>query len=299
MAIKNRAASVLTRLKNQSKEENILFQTVLQLFAQEEFLRKLSHSEYAENLILKGGMFIYTLTEFDSRPTRDIDFLISNLYGGLKTIEKTMREICRIETGNDFITLEVTGTEPIAADRKYPGVRTSFIGRIEKVRIPFSIDAGIGDVIVPRAVKRTIVTRLPDFESPEVLTYSVESTIAEKFDAILQRMAGTSRMKDFYDIYYLSGIFEFEGNVLREAVGSTLEYRNRDLSEDAFAEIADFKASTFLHTQWKAFAPAKEAGLLFEDAVDRLVLFLTPIYDSILQGEKFDKRWSSEKKKWI
>ena len=60
MAIKNMAASVLTRLKNQSKDEGIPFQMVLQLFAQEEFLRKLSLSQYADNLILKGGMFIYT-----------------------------------------------------------------------------------------------------------------------------------------------------------------------------------------------------------------------------------------------
>ena len=114
MAIKNMAASVLTRLKNQSKEEGIPFQMVLQLFAQEEFLRKLSLSKYANNLILKGGMFIYTLTEFDSRPTRDIDFLIKNLHGSLENIEQTMKDICNIGTGNDFITLEVLGTETIS-----------------------------------------------------------------------------------------------------------------------------------------------------------------------------------------
>ena len=83
---------------------------VLQLFAQEEFLRKLSISEYTDNMILKGGMFIYALTEFDSRPTRDIDFLIKNLYGSLENIEQTMRDICNISTGNDFITIEVLGT---------------------------------------------------------------------------------------------------------------------------------------------------------------------------------------------
>ena len=95
---------------------------VLQLFAQEEFLRKLSFSQYADNLILKGGMFIYTLTEFDSRPTRDIDFLIKNLHGSLENIEQTMRDICNISTGNDFIMLEVLGTETISIDKKYPGV---------------------------------------------------------------------------------------------------------------------------------------------------------------------------------
>ena len=299
MAIKNMAASVLTRLKNQSKEEGIPFQMVLQLFVQEEFLRKLSLSQYADNLILKGGMFIYTLTEFDSRPTRDIDFLIKNLHGSLENIEQTMRDICNISTGNDFIMLEVLGTETISIDKKYPGVKTSFMGRIGKVRIPFSIDVGIDDIIVPDPIKRTIVTRLPDFVSPEVFTYSLESTIAEKFDAILQRMAGTSRMKDFYDIYYLSGIFDFEGEILIQAVKSTLAHRNRELPTDAFAEIEDFRNNDALNTQWKAFDPAKESGLLFDDVLDRLAVFLEPIYQNILSETNYDKRWSCESKVWM
>lgn len=299
MAIKNMAASVLMRLKDQSREKGLPFQMILQLFAQEEFLRKLSFSQYSDNLILKDGMFIYTLTEFDSRPTRDINFLIKNLHGSLENIEQTMRDICNINTGNDFITLEVLGTETISVDKKYPGVKTSFMGRIGKVRIPFSIDVGIDDVIVPDPIKRLIVTRLPDFVSPEVFTYSLESTIAEKFDAILQRMDGTSRMKDFYDIYYLSGIFDFEGMVLIEAVKSTLAHRNRELSADVFSEIADFKNNTVLNIQWKAFDPAKEAGLLFDDVLDRLAVFLEPIYQNILRETGFDGRWGYESKMWM
>ena len=299
MAVKNMAASVLTRLKNQSKEEGIPFQMVLQLFAQEEFLRKLSLSQYADNLILKGGMFIYTLTEFDSRPTRDIDFLIKNMHGSLENIEQTMRDICNINTGNNFITLEVLGTETISVDKKYPSVKTSFMGRIGNVRIPFSIDVGIDDVIVPNPIKRTIVTRLPDFVSPEVFSYSLESTIAEKFDAILQRMAGTSRMKDFYDIYYLSGIFDFDGKILVEAIRSTLDHRNRDLSDDVFAEIEDFRNNDALNIQWRVFEPAQESGLLFDDVLDRLVVFLEPIYQNILKETDYDKQWSCDKKTWI
>lgn len=298
MAIKNMAASVLTRLKNQSKKERIPFQMVLQLFAQEEFLRKLSLSEYADNLILKGGMFIYTLTEFDSRPTRDIDFLIRNFHGSPNNIGHMMKEICGIDTGNDFITLEALGMEQISVDQEYSGVKTHFVGRINNVRIPFSIDIGIDDVIVPDPIKRKIVTRLPDFESPDVYTYSLESTIAEKFDAILQRMAGTSRMKDFYDIYYLSGIFDFDGDLLSRAVSSTLSHRNRKLSENAFSDINDFKNNEFLTTQWNAFEPAKNTELAFENVLDRLKVFLEPIYQSILQGEGFDHIWSCSDKLW-
>ena len=136
MAIKNIAVSVLARLKNQSKEEGISFQMVLQLFAQEEFLRKLSFSEYVDNMVLKGGMFIYTLTEFDSRPTRDIDFLIKNLYGSLENVGQIMRNICNISTGNDFITLEVLGMETISIENKYPGVKTHFMDNIEYWNVP-------------------------------------------------------------------------------------------------------------------------------------------------------------------
>lgn len=113
-----------------------------------------------------------------------------SVYGTSTTqLIKKISEAVEID-GNDFITIEVLGTETISVDKKYPGVKTSFMGSIGKVRIPFSVDVGIDDVIVPDPIKRMIITRLPDFVFPEVYTYSLESTIAEKFDAILQRMAG-------------------------------------------------------------------------------------------------------------
>lgn len=298
MAVKNMAASVLTRLKNQAKVDKIPFQMVLQLFAQEEFLRKLSASEYSENLVLKGGMFIYTLTEFQSRPTRDIDFLFRNLHGSLEDTEHTMKEICAVDTGNEFITLEVVGTERISLERKYPGVKTHFIGHISNVRIPFSIDIGIDDVVVPNPAKRKILTRLPDFQAPEVYTYSLESTIAEKFDAVLQRMSGTSRMKDFYDIYYLSDIFDFEGAVLQEAVEQTLKHRGRSQNPGAFDEIRKFEYNAFLNTQWKAFEPAKNAGLEFSEVLHRLDAFLKPVYESLLASQSWNSTWICTEKKW-
>lgn len=298
MAVKNMAASVLTRLKNQAKADKISFQMVLQLFAQEEFLRKLSASDYADNLILKGGMFIYTLTEFDSRPTRDIDFLLRNLHGSLENTEDMMRKICAVDTGNDFITIEVVGTEQIAVEKKYPGIKTHFIGRINNVRIPFSIDAGIDDIIVPNPVKREILTRLPDFQAPKVYTYSLESTIAEKFDAILQRMSGTSRMKDFYDIFYLSGVFNFDGAVLREAVDKTLTHRSREKNPAAFEDIRDFENNPFLNTQWRSFEPAQNAGLEFSEALVRLENFLKPVYESILNGTDWTALWICEEQRW-
>lgn len=189
MAIKevnDMGASVLARLKKQSKDTGLNFQTCLQLFAQEEFLRRLEVSRYAENLILKGGMFLYTLTNYEGRPTMDIDFMLRRISNNLSDMEQVMKSICQADTGNDFITIEVLGTEQITPEKEYAGVKTRLMAHIKNVRIPFSIDVGVDDVIIPGAVLRKVSSRLKDFRAPEIYTYSLESTIAEKFDAILK-----------------------------------------------------------------------------------------------------------------
>ena len=91
--IKDMGASVLTRLKKQAKETGINYQTCLQLFAQEEFLRKLETSRYAENLVLKGGMFLYTISNYEGRPTMDIDFMLRRMSNDVAGMETIMEEI--------------------------------------------------------------------------------------------------------------------------------------------------------------------------------------------------------------
>ena len=196
------AASVLARLKNKSIESGRSYQLCLQLFCQEEFLRRLEKSKYAENLVLKGGLFLYSLTGFDSRVTVDVDFLLRQIPNTPEQLRGILEEIIAVHTGNDFVIFEIKDVAPIAVAKKYAGIGASIIARIKNTRTPFSIDFGVGDVIVPKQEKRRIPTQLPEFESPMVNTYSVETTIAEKLDAILSLMEFSSRMKDYYDIYY-------------------------------------------------------------------------------------------------
>lgn len=298
MAVKNKLTSALARLRNQAREEGINYQTCLQLFVQEEFLRRLSRSGYRNNLILKGGMFLYTLTNFDSRPTQDIDFLMKRLSNDLANIRSVMEEICSVSTENDFIEIDVLGTEQITLWKKYPGVKTKLLGRMGNVRVPFSIDIGIDDVIVPEPELRSIATRLDGFEPPEIYTYSLESTVAEKFDAITQRMETTSRMKDFYDIYYLAGIFDFEGAVLREAITETMEHRGHALEKGIFDRLEVFDQNSYLKIQWKAFDPVKETGLSFRTVLDVVISFLRPVADSIMSAEEFDRHWNCQSGQW-
>mgnify|MGYP000280875026 FL=1 len=300
MAVKDMAASILTRLKTQAKETGLTYQMCLQLFCQEEFLRKIEASRYSENFILKGGMFLYTITEFAGRPTRDIDFMIRWISNDTENMNQIMEEICTANTGNDFIRIEVLASENITEEKEYHGVKTKFRAYIKNVKIPFSIDVGVDDVIVPGAVKRTVSTRLDGFHPPTIYTYSLESTIAEKFDAIIKRMEATSRMKDFFDIYYLSGVFDFEGRKLQEAIFRTLEYRGTIYESDSFERIRDFKNNTSLLKLWDNYqSGTREDKPDFNVVIDRLEKFLEPIFHSVIMEEEWFCIWDSSVQKWL
>lgn len=293
------AASVLAKLKNKAKAIGISYQQCLQLFFQEEFLRRLAGSQYAENFVLKGGLFIYTLTNFESRATVDVDFLMRGLNNDLDRMDDIIAEVLAIPTGNDFVTFKATKSEPIAIQRKYHGISTQIAGYIKNVRVPFNVDIGVGDVIVPNALRRNIRTQLDGFEKPEILTYSLESTIAEKFDAILQRFELTGRMKDFYDIYYLSRTFDFDGLKLQTAVQETLQNRGTAYEKDSFDRILALADDEDMQTKWRYFLKVLgNPAISFSEVISGLKIFLEPIWNAIINEFEWQVKWLSNQNRW-
>ena len=295
----DKAASVLAKLKNKAKISGISYQQCLQLFMQEEFLRKLSKSGYEDNLILKGGLFIYTLTNFESRATIDVDFLLRGFSNSIEDVKSMIGKIIETSTGNDFVSMTAKGFEEISPQRKYHGISTQIIGQIKNVRVPFNVDIGVGDIIVPKAEERKINTQLPDFEKPVIKTYSLESTIAEKFDAILQRFELTGRMKDFYDIYYLARTFDFEGAKLRVAIFETLKKRETPYDRDSFKRILALSEDEDMQKRWRYFLKnIKDDTLEFAVVIKEMQIFLEPVFDVIVNEEELQKMWNSKVIKW-
>lgn len=293
------AASVLAKLRNKAKASGISYQQCLQLFMQEEFLRKLSKSDYGDFLILKGGLFIYTLTNFESRATIDVDFLLSGYSNTMDNVKDLISKIIDTSTGNDFISMTAQGFEEISPQRKYHGISTQIIGQIKNVRVPFNVDIGVGDVIVPQAEQRTINTQLPDFEAPVIKTYSLESTIAEKFDAILQRFELTSRMKDFYDIYYLSRTFDFEGAKLQAAIYETLQQRGTPYDRDSFKRIIALAEDVDMQKRWRYFLKnIKEDTLEFSIVIADIQTFLEPVFNTIVSEDEWQYNWEVSHNIW-
>lgn len=230
-------ASVLAKLRNKAKETGRSNQLCMQLFCQEEFLRRLEKSKYSENFVLKGGLFIYTLTDFDSRVTIDVDFMLRKIPNTSEKLRTVIEEIISNDKTNDFVTFEVKGISQISVNKQYPGVHVDIVAKIKNTRTPFGIDFGIGDIIVPSAIKRKLPIQLSEFDSPVVNTYSIETTIAEKIDAILSLMEFSSRMKDYYDIYYLASKFDFDGEMLVKAMNTTFENRNHCLQQSSLIKL--------------------------------------------------------------
>lgn len=250
----DKASSILARLKNKAKASGRSYQLCLQLFCQEEFLRRLEKSKYADNFVLKGGLFIYALTEFESRVTMDIDFLLKRLPNTPKQLRPIIEEIINTETDNDFVSFEIKSIEPIAVAKKYAGIGASLVAKIKNTKTPINIDFGVGDVIVPKQEKRSIPTQLDDFDSPTINTYSLETTIAEKLDAILDLMEFSSRMKDYYDIYYLATHFEFDSDTLAEAMRKTFANRNHHFTIEQFNQVIAFGDDESMQKKWQSFA---------------------------------------------
>lgn len=293
------AASVLARLKNKAKESGRSYQLCLQLFCQEEFLRRLEKSKYAENFVLKGGLFLYSLTDFDSRITVDVDFLLRQIPNTPEQLKCILEDIIAVQTGNDFVTFEINDVASITVAKKYAGVAASIVAHIKNTRTPFGIDFGVGDVIVPRQQKRKIPTQLDDFIAPTVNTYSIETTISEKIDAILSLMEFSSRMKDYYDIYYLANKFDFDGEILTEALRKTFANREHNFTLEQIDQVMGFDDDVAMQKKWKAFI--RKIDTKTDDysiVLKTMKAFLTKPFTAAVGGKEFTERWSATENQW-
>lgn len=291
-------ASVLARLRNKAKETGRSNQLCMQLFCQEEFLRRLEKSKYADNFVLKGGLLLYTLTEFDSRVTVDVDFMLRKIPNTPDRLREVIGDIIEADETNDFITFEIKGVSPISVNKQYPGIHADIVARIKNTRTPFGIDFGVGDVIVPGAKKRKLPTQLDDFPAPTVNTYSIETTIAEKLDAILGLMEFSSRMKDYYDIYYLANKFDFDGKTLAEALKKTFANRNRAFTVEQFDQMLSFSADAAMQKKWTAFCKKVNTESNFDTVLETIRMFLLQPYQAAVEGKVFTKIWAVREQLW-
>ena len=198
------------------------------------------------------------------------------------------------------MTFEVKDIAPIAVAKKYAGIGASIVTCIKNTRTPFGIDFGVGDIIVPKQEKRQIPTQLDDFVAPTINTYSIETTIAEKIDAILSLMEFSSRMKDYYDIYYLANKFDFDGATLTEALKTTFENRGHSFTIEQFEQVMNFDNDEAMQKKWKAFVRKIDTKTDdYSTVLKTIKEFLTKPFTAAVGGKEFTEKWSATNGEWI
>lgn len=249
--IKNIPISVHNRLRNMAGKSSRPFNELLQHFAIERFIYRLSKSAYADIFILKGALMFSAWGGSSSRPTMDID-LLGKIDNNLATIETVMIEICDIEVEEDgmFFDGQTVSAVRITEDAEYEGVRVRIKGNLGNERVWLQIDIGFGDVIVPGPDK-VAYPALLEFPPPKLKGYTMETTIAEKYQAMVKLDILNSRMKDFHDIWTLSHTFDFDGKVLAKAIEKTFKNRKTDLKNDPAIFDLSFGKDVGKQAQWK------------------------------------------------
>lgn len=294
--ITNVPASVRQRLLNKAKAEGRDFNEVLQYYAMERFLYRLTRSDYADRFILKGALMFWVWRVADFRATMDIDML-GMMKNDLSVVASVIKKICAQPVKEDGLRFDPSTVKAarIVEGADYKGVRVRFRGFLERARITMQIDIGFGDTVSPGPVSVDYPSLL-DFPAPHMKGYRRETSVAEKFEAMCTKGLLNSRMKDLYDIWLLCRRFDFEGKDLAGAIRGTFSSRHREIPAAPLALEPLFARDKDKVVQWRAFR--RKSRLSGAPANLHVVIavikrFLGPVAKALAERKPFNRKWKA------
>ena len=215
------AKQLKDKVKNLSDGRSEVAQSLIRYYFMERFLERVSVSEHRNNFILKGGMLVASIIGVDMRATMAIDTTVKELSLNEQDFRKIIEKICAIQI-EDGVTFKITSVKKIMEEFDYPGIRMMIEANLDRLRQPFKIDISTDDVITPDAIEFKYKLMFED-RTISVLSYNLETLLAEKMQTILARGLANTRMRDFYDIYEImnSKAEEVNLDVLKYAFEAT------------------------------------------------------------------------------
>jgi predicted nucleotidyltransferase component of viral defense system len=232
-------------VRNMSKGDSAKAQVIIRNYVMERFLERLSLSRYRNDLILKGGVLVAAMVGLNNRSTMDVDATIKNLPLSIENARKIVEEITAVQI-RDGMTFEIKSAAAIMDEADYNGVRVMLDTMLETMRTPLKIDFSTGDVITPKEITYFFRLLFED-RTISILTYNLETMLAEKLETLLSRGTANSRMRDYYDIYALES--------------TLLQTPDRDTLRKAFVNTSKKRGS---------FAVFDEAALILNEIQESL-----------------------------
>ncbi len=290
--MKNISASIKDRLQNYARENGLQLNPVLERFALSRLFARLSESDFSDKFVLKGAQLFTLWSANPHRPTRDADFLCFGS-SSVEKLKETFETISTMPvTPPDGLEWCVTKAAAIREENIYDGVRIKLSAQLGKAIIPVQVDVGFGDAVTPEP-RHCMWPGFLNFPATPLIAYEPETVIAEKFHAAVILGTGNSRMKDFYDLLWLSRGMSFDAKVLFSAIEATFSRRDTQLPKDvptAFTE--HFSSRQDKQTQWNAFLRKSQLEAIELDCViDEIGRFVMPLFESDVSS----KSWTPTK----
>lgn len=296
----NVAASVRARLLNQAKAAREEFERTLVRYADERLLYRLGASAARDKCVVKGASLLTAWMHDPYRATRDVDLLATGSPDAA-SIRGILAEICAVSCPADGLRFDLSDLliEDIRAGGEYAGQRARFVAYLGVARIRVQVDFGYGDALVGGATELEYPTILAGLPAPRLRAYPREATVAEKFHAMVTLDTRNSRMKDFHDVWALSGAFAFGGRALRQAVAACFARRDTPWDVETPRALASaFYRMPELQARWQSYLAAGEVLVAppaqFDVVGERIIGFLSPIRSSIMSNDSFDRSWAPE-----
>lgn len=290
-------ASIKARLLNQAKAHGEEFERTLTRFAAERLLFRLGASAARERCILKGASLLAVWLPDPYRATRDVDVLASGPTDDA-AIRSLVVEVCAVACPEDALRFDLSElvVEAIRAEEEYSGKRARFRAYLGNARIRVQLDIGFGDALAVQPEEIEYPTMLKALPAPRLRAYPRETTVAEKFEAMVKLDTRNSRMKDFHDVWALAGAFAFDGPTLRNAIAACFKRRATPWTAEApRALTAVFYQIPAIETRWRRYLTAGAVLVpppaQFEVIGERIIGFLGPVRDSIVADVSFTSTW--------
>lgn len=263
------AQSLMAKTRNLAIKCNITPNEILQNYMFERILERLSVSKYKTNFILKGGLLLSSIMGINTRTTMDMDTCIKGLTLSDEDLYNVLNEILSIDI-KDNVKFKIINSEPIKAEDDYGGLKYNILATFDNLKVNLSIDIATGDIITPQEIEYNYKMLFEDREL-QIITYNIESIIAEKFQTVISRGVFNSRMKDYYDLYYLITYKDFSKETLKHAIIKTFEKRNTSL-DDIENMLSMIKESSFTKDLWKSYSKKHNytENITFDEIIDTI-----------------------------
>jgi len=293
----NMAASVRQRLKNKGRDLALPFQEIVQRYAIERFLMRLSKSEYHERFVLKGAQMLIAWRGANIRPTMDIDLLgyTDNSPENMTVIAKKLCRMNKPEEDGLLFSEDSVATARIKEDADYSGVRVTFEGKLDTIKIVMQIDVGFNEAVTPQPDK-ILYPSLLGMPEPELRGYNRETTLAEKYEAMVKLGELNSRMKDFFDVWLLSQSFSFRSMLLANAIKQTFLRRGTALNDFPVFLDHEFRGFDIKQKQWAAFIRKSRLTNVppdFRDVTSIVSAFIIPVVKNLIDKRECDLCWDA------